>query len=347
MDRNRHSRLGRDYIRKSDLQRDLDRVLFALESGKGLLFRTSDDLRTVNTDEYERPALSAFVQASSLFYRWYPSSILPDDGLNVIRPSIGPSATGPGRWLKDTGGGGGGDATSIQTIPVDPLPPVLNNVLYFNGFEWIPIQLTMDMIAPAFNISSFSAATAIVEVGETMAMPLFTASYTAVPDTSPGSVILTDDYGTPSKDITLTPTNFTSNGTFIQSSYGETVQFTLTARKGTVTRVGGLTMSWLQQVYWGIGVAGGSTEGFIKALSGHALTNSRSRTFSVTAGVGQKIYYAHRVAYGIVTFYVGGFEGGFIDPIIISVTNDHGFAENYYLYESVNPNLGMTTVTAV
>ena len=42
--------------------------------------------------------------------------------------------------------------------------------------------------------------------------------------------------------------------------------------------------------------------------------------------------------------YVGGFEGGFDDPIEQTVVNNSGYAETYYIYKSTNANLGETTV---
>jgi hypothetical protein len=100
----------------------------------------------------------------------------------------------------------------------------------------------------------------------------------------------------------------------------------------------------VQKVFYGIGSAGGNTEAFIEGLATNVLATSRARTFTVTAGPGQKIYYAHRAAFGVATFFVGGFEGGFSAPTTIFVTNPYGFAENYFLYESENANLGNTTV---
>jgi hypothetical protein len=86
-------------------------------------------------------------------------------------------------------------------------------------------------------------------------------------------------------------------------------------------------------------------EAFIKGLANSALSASRNRTITVNAGPGQKIFYCYRAAYGSATFTVGGFSGGFTNTaLLVSLTNAYGFLENYTVWESDNPGLGLTTV---
>jgi len=260
------------------------------------------------------------------------------------------NASAPYIWQAKGGSGGGtGDATSIQTVPVDPTAPALNQVLLYNGVGYIPTSLTMDMIGPAFAISSFSSAVASLEVGQTILSPAFTAAYSLPPDTAPNSVVLTDSDLSPAKDVTLPapPVAFTSDVTFTKNTYGAAVVFTLTAKRGASTKTATSQMQWLQRVYWGVApVPGAYDEAFIKSLASNQLSSSRARTFSVNAGPGQKIFYCYRVPYGDATFTVGGFSGGFFKAAAsVSVTNAYGFIENYEIWESDNPNLGPTTVT--
>lgn len=107
------------------------------------------------------------------------------------------------------GGGGDGNATSIQDTPVSDTAPTLGQVLVFDGAQYVPGQLSVDDLAPAFVVTMVGAQT--VEVGATVATPAFTASYAGGPATS---VTLTDSAGTPSKDVTSTPTSFASDGSF-------------------------------------------------------------------------------------------------------------------------------------
>ncbi len=186
----------------------------------------------------------------------------------------------------------------------------------------------------------------IVEVSQSVVTPAFTAAYT----TSPVSVTLTDDAGSSPKDVSGTPTSFTSNGTFTKNSYGGTVVFTVTAVK-TYSRVATTTTTWGQKVYWGVRSDTGPgpyNAGFITGLSTSSVTTTRSRTVNLTAGSGQYHFYALRTAYGTPTFSVDGLSGGFTKVATgVSVTNGFGFAEGYDLWRSNQANLGDTNIVIV
>lgn len=196
-----------------------------------------------------------------------------------------------------------------------------------------------------FSITSFAQTGAtLVEVGQSVATPAFTAAYQSGPATS---VILTDTEATPAQDVTATPAAFASTGTFTGAAYGNFVTFTLTATKGVTVDTATTTLSWGQRVFWDASSSAGPfNEAFIEGLANSALALTIARTFTVTAGVGAHIYYAFRSGYGTPTFYVGGFEGGFEQiAAAVPVTNANGFTENYDVWRSVQSNLGTTTVT--
>lgn len=207
---------------------------------------------------------------------------------------------------------------------------------------YTPTQLTQDMILPGFAVSSFSNSDA-PEVGESVVHPAFTISY-ATPATS---AALTDDAGTPSQNLVAPFTSVSSTGTFVRNAYGQTYNFTLSAHKDFVSKAAVETITWLQKAYWGTAVPAAYNQAFITGLASNSLVSSRSTTFTVNAGVGEKIYYAFRSAYGTPTFWVGGFEGGFTKVATVSITNAHGFTENYDLWASDNVNLGSTTVQVI
>src|SRR5574343_736721 len=93
--------------RAADLSRDLERALHAIESGIGQIFDNAEALRCVDTDGYNQSALHVFVTGVGLF-QWDPTSVALDDGVNAIQPKLGPSASGPGRWVPASSGGGPG-----------------------------------------------------------------------------------------------------------------------------------------------------------------------------------------------------------------------------------------------
>ena len=84
---------------------------------------------------------------------------------------------------------------------------------------------------------------------------------------------------------------------------------------------------------------------FVSALSNSALTNTKSRTFTVTAASNQKIYYAYPDNFGEATFEVGGFVGGFkLVASNVDITNEYGITIRYRLYETDNPGLGTINI---
>jgi hypothetical protein len=223
-----------------------------------------------------------------------------------------------------------------------PTALVANSVLQIpvGGGTAFAGPLSWDQILPAFAISSFGPARN-VEVGATVALPNFTATYSA----APVSVVLTDNAGFPPKDVTGSPAAFSSNGTYTRSTYGATVTHTLTATSaGGINKAVAVNITWLQKLFWGVGPAGLTTDADILALASNILTTTRSGTFSATAGVGQKIYFAYRSAFGAASFSVGGFAGGFhLVSNAVLHTNTYSFVEAYSLYESDNSGLGATT----
>ncbi len=233
------------------------------------------------------------------------------------------------------GGGGGGLPTPIGTEGAV--------IVETDMGAYEQRRLRNSDIDPDFSISGFSLSSgSLIEVGDTLTNPAFSASYSLTPD----SVTLQDNQGGSIVSLSSPFTSFSYTGSYTEATYNATVNFNLAATEGGVTDNDSVTKRWVQKVFWGADVDGLNTEADIEGLSNEALATSRNRTFTVTAGVGEHIYYAYRSAFGAATFTVGGFEGGFeLVSDSISVTNAFGFTENYTLYKSTNPNLGSTTVT--
>lgn len=239
-------------------------------------------------------------------------------------------------------GGGGINATELQGVPIEPTAPIQGAVPVYdsppNAYDIR--QLTSDDIAPGFTVSLHLTGSSQVELGQTVVTPAFTATYTRTPTSS----ILTDNQGNLPKDVTLTPNAFSSDNTYIFTTIS-TVNFTLTASPaGGPVRTGNASITWLARYYYGVGPAGSSSAAFIQTLGNSFLASSRNTTFTVTAGSTEKIYVAYPASFGAATFTIGGFTGGFLSPSTVSVTNAFGVTISYFLYESLNTNLGTTTV---
>ena len=196
-------------------------------------------------------------------------------------------------------------------------------------------------IVADFDITGFSPGVAVLEVGASVISPNFGATYNRTPDTA----TLTDDEGTPAKDVSGTPLAFTSDATFLKTANNDSVLFTLSATEDGDPDARNTSIAWQPRTFIGVDVDGLSTEADIESLSTQQLDSNRQTTFNITAGAGQHIYYAFPSSYGTPTFFVGGFEGGFVlQAGAVSVTNAFGVTQTYDLWKSTNANLGNTTV---
>lgn len=88
---------ARNYLRKSDLTRDIERLIFAMESGIPTLTNAAE-LVAVDITGYDNGANPVYVTGLGIF-QWDPTSTAAHDGTYVIRPdSI--DAADPGRWVR-------------------------------------------------------------------------------------------------------------------------------------------------------------------------------------------------------------------------------------------------------
>lgn len=115
--------------------------------------------------------------------------------------------------------------------------------------------------------------------------------------------------------------------------------FTLSATDGETTATKQATVTFANQIYYGVAADLSDVTSLSKVLS-----DKKTRTITVDAGTGQYIIYAIPSRLGDVTFFVSGFEGGFEDPEEQALTNASGYQETYKVYRSTNANLGNTTV---
>lgn len=89
----------------------------------------------------------------------------------------------------------------------------------------------------------------------------------------------------------------------------------------------------------------GFSEADIEGLANSEVTNDNTQIWdSITTGSGEYMLFAFPKRLGLVSFWIGGFEGGFEAPETVSVTNANGYTEDYYAWRSTNANLGATVV---
>lgn len=131
------------------------------------------------------------------------------------------------------------------------------------------------------------------------------------------------------------------------AAVSESVTFRLTATVDGQTKTKDVTLTYLNERIWGVSNVDINTAAEIdtfRTAQNKELSNSISKSFSVTAGAGEYIYWMQRAALATPTFTVGGFEGGFNLYATVSWTNPRSFVEDYEVWRSDLANLGATTV---
>lgn len=213
--------------------------------------------------------------------------------------------------------------------------------------------ITEDMIANIMSISSFSVSPSAVEVGVTQNTPSFTASYANDGGDGPENAALTDSEGTPSKDVSGTPTAFNSDGIFQKLDTNESVTFTLTADDGDTPDTATTTLRWRRYFYFGkdTDAALAASEANIKALDdaapgGKALTAGKAHTFTMSGLSNEYVYFAYPTSHGALSTLRDNTAGFNIDFDLIgtaaAVTTENGAGNttDYYLYKSRFPQTG-------
>lgn len=192
-----------------------------------------------------------------------------------------------------------------------------------------------DILYSPISITSFTHNAGTKEMGSTVTDIILSWTVNKTPDT------LTLDGET----VDVTTTNKTINGLSITWDNNKT--WTLEAtddREATDTKTTAIT--FCNNIYYGVGIVeSGFNSAFVTGLSKKLQT---AKAYDFTASpTNQYIYYAVPERLGAVTFKVGGFEGGFEAPEIVSVTNSSNYAENYYVYRSTNKITGSTSVDVI
>jgi len=120
--------------------------------------------------------------------------------------------------------------------------------------------------------------------------------------------------------------------------------WTITVNDGKTSVSSTTSISFMWKRHWGVG-SNSITSQEILSLNNSEFSNDNPKVFNVNATNGNFIWYCYPKAWGESEFSVGGFTGGFNDPLEITHTNINGGITTYYCYRSTNANLGNTTIT--
>lgn len=248
--------------------------------------------------------------------------------------------------------------------PLSTVAPTLHQIYSWNGIAWSPVDQTrypenaevgqcilwdgynyiadfyaQDDVLPPVTVELVPN-TLLAEVGQTITNPSFTAVYSTSGIVS--NVTLKDNVNNIEQTIS-NPMSFASAYSFTKNTVDGYVDFTLKATQNNrFIKTDVFRLKWVQKVYYGVSTAGQTGSAFITSLSSR-LSPTKFNTFTATAGASDKIYFACRSGFGNAVFTIKNVQTSFTKTTV-SVTNDHGFAENYDLYESSALNLGAVTV---
>jgi hypothetical protein len=261
--------------------------------------------------------------------------------------------TGADGLLQATDGvvsGGGSAVAALDDLSDVTVPaPTKNNVLKWNGSAWVDALYNATF---TFSIASFSdGQSSPQEIGtgvwKAIGALSFSATYNNGPPDATPHVVST---GWADLNMVTAPTYLGPTSSAEAVNYpavGSSVSFTLHAQAGAETSTLTDSVAFYNRRHWGISTdVSGLNSADIGAMASNELSNSKAKTFTVTAGAGEYIWYCYPSRLGTVTFTVGGFEGGFEAPETVSRVNDLGYTEDFYCYRSTNANLGTTTVVA-
>lgn len=231
--------------------------------------------------------------------------------------------------------GGGGGVVSRDSNGLAPQMTTVNSMLVDDGGThpvWRPI--TTDDVQPGFNASLSSGGT--LEIGALLVNPAFTASYTGG---APTSAQLSDTNGNPPVNLVTPFTSVVDPHTFTKTVNNATVTFTLSATKGAVTKTPSVQYVWRPRVYWGIGALAAPDSAFVNALAHSVLASARQRTLTMSP-VANRMYYAIPIGYGMPTFTIGPFTGGWSLLATVAVTNAYSVSQSYDVWVTDNDITG-------
>jgi|TARA_R100001530_G_scaffold1410_1_gene2537 hypothetical protein len=259
-----------------------------------------------------------------------------------------------GGFLKTNSAGLIGTSTialypDVELVSSSAVSANLHDVLKWNGSQWVAVP---EGTVFSFSIASFTDNNSSPqEIGtgqwEAIGGISFSATYNNGPATT-CNVTMSGAGNSWTNKLALTNgcLGATTNTEAVthRSSVGS-ITWTLTATTTAESDTQNVSVSFQNRRHWGVTTkTSGYTSADIGGFDSNQLSNSRAKTFTVTAGAGEYIVYSYRTALGTATFTVGGFEGGFQAPETVSRTNDSGFVENFYVYRSTNANLGTVEV---
>ena len=198
------------------------------------------------------------------------------------------------------------------------------------AFEILSNQMG-DLLYKTIAITSFTNDKNTQEIGSTISNVKLTWSTNKAPKT-----LILDGVTLDTKLTTYTYENLNIKN---NTSYKLTVTDERDAKAEKTTSI-----SFVNGVYYGVISKDQSLNSESILSLTRELQTTKALSFSTIANEGQYIVYALPSRYGVPSFNVGGFDGGFHLKETVQFTNSSGYTEAYDVYYSDNIALGETTV---
>jgi hypothetical protein len=180
-------------------------------------------------------------------------------------------------------------------------------------------QKIMDLLMP-FAITSFTATPASVELGTTL--PSITLNWAT--NTTPDSVTLSNGIGA---IVPATQTSYVHGS----QSLTTTRTYTLTAIRGGISKNANASVTFMNQIYYGVHTSQSIDPLVIKAMT-KTLSNTRGRTITYDCTGGRYFHLAIPTRLGIPTFRINGLTYSDMTINTVDIPNALGYNESYYVW---------------
>lgn len=216
----------------------------------------------------------------------------------------------------------------LTSAPADAMIPIVAGGVNYKITK-------ANLLAAAYDITSFAAVTPTVEVGATVANPAFTAAHNHLPSVS---LTLTNNKTGEAKNVLGTPTAPASSaGSQVLNTVGAQWIFTLTGVDVTGTDAATAAITARQKNFAGKPAVGNTSPATLAAGATYAVLDSDGAfTFTITDDGTHEVQFMRRTAYGAPSYVKDSATGFGVSYTLVgtsSYTNAQGFAENFNLYK--------------
>lgn len=251
---------------------------------------------------------------------------------------------------------------SLVDVDTTTDPPATNEVLKWNGSNWVPTAYNYSF---AFSIATYSDGEISPQligsgVWELAGNVTWTMTYNNGPPTAGDIILQSDDtsytYWTTNPQVLTTPfatdtSDLATNYPTIKDKY---VRFHLDVDKGAENAQQDEFVFFYNLIWWGESTVGtGLTEANVEAVGYSLVSNTIARTVSLAPTASEYLVYAYPNSYtdllygsdyetnGNTSFRYNGLSVAMNrDNGALSITNSSGYNENYEVYVSTLTNLG-------